>query len=396
MEPGVVKVVPIVISWSCQVAENHKKNIATEQLAKMVTQSNTTHPPNVDVREEYANAFRTESYNEFWTRVLAMNVAESTTNRTMGSTTADRLPSYRLFAEHLLDPDQPTINRVLASLARNCPENHTLLSDYFSETTDASILCGLLLKDIDHTHTAFFTSETQVLCGVTRLSYLSLVNNFPVILARLTKFFNSANPFASTAALQRRFRAVKTGCTQLLKRLESSRDEARAKLRVIQKVKLGSAIFLVAFTVSLTAIIIFHALAMTVAVPGLIAASLELASARKLVRFSAQLDAAAKGTYTLNRDLDTTSRLVARLHDELEHVRAMVRFWLEQGEERLQAKGEVARQLKMNNSSFSEQLDELEEHLYLCLMTINRARNLVVKEILDPGKSGPALNFLST
>ncbi|KAF7116445.1 hypothetical protein RHSIM_RhsimUnG0027500 [Rhododendron simsii] len=363
---------------------------------KKVTQSNTTHPPNVDVREEYANAFRTESYNEFWTRVLALNVAESTTNRTMGSTTADRLPSYRLFAEHLLDPDQPTINRVLASLARHCPENHTLLSDYFSETTDASILCGLLLKDIDHTHTAFFTSETQVLYGVTRLSHLSLVNNFPVILARLTKFFNSANPFASTAALQSRFRAQKTGCTQLLKRLESSRDEARAKLRVIQKVKLGSAIFLVAFTVSLTAIIIFHALAMTVAVPGLIAASLELASARKLVRFSAQLDAAAKGTYTLNRDLDTTSRLVARLHDELEHVRAMVGFWLEQGEERLQAKGEVARQLKMNNSSFREQLDELEEHLYLCLMTINRARNLVVKEILDAGKSGRALNLLST
>ncbi|KAE9464863.1 hypothetical protein C3L33_03243, partial [Rhododendron williamsianum] len=280
-----------------------------------LTQSNTTHPTNVDVREEYANAFRTESYNEFWTRVLALNVAESATNRTMGSTTADRLPSYRLFAEHLLDPDQPTINRVLASFARNCPENQTLLSDYFSETTDASILCGLLLKD-------------------------------------------------------------------LLKRLESSRDEARAKLRVIEKVKRGSAIFLVAFTVSLTAIIVFHALALTVAVPGLIAASLELASARKLVRFSAQLDAAAKGAYTLNRDLDTTSRLVARLHDELEHVRAMVGFWLEQGEERLQAKGEVARQLKMNNSSFREQLDELEEHLYLCLMTINRARNLVVKEIL--------------
>ncbi|KAG5558629.1 hypothetical protein RHGRI_008542 [Rhododendron griersonianum] len=338
-----------------------------------MTQSNTTHPTNVDVREEYANAFRTESYNEFWTRVLALNVAESATNRTMGSTTADRLPSYRLFAEHLLDPDQPTINRVLASFARNCPENHTLLSDYFSETTDASILCGLLLKDIDHT-----------------------LNNFPVILTRLTKFFNSANPFASAAASQLRFRAVKTSCTQLLKRLESSRDEARAKLRVIEKVKRGSAIFLVAFTVSLTAIIVFHALALTVAVPGLIAASLELASARKLVRFSAQLDAAAKGTYTLNRDLDTTSRLVARLHDELEHVRAMVGFWLEQGEERLQAKGEVARQLKMNNSSFREQLDELEEHLYLCLMTINRARNLVVKEILDPGKSGPVINLLST
>lgn len=384
------------------------------------TRSDTTHHTNVDVREEYANAFRTESYDEFWTRVLALNVAESTSSRTIGSTTADRLPSYRLFAEHLLDPDQPTIDRVLA-LARNSPENHILLSDYFSETTDASILCGLLLKDIDRTRAdyrslkatitgleATYLSQTILLtpsletisvmskCSVVRLSHLSLGNNFPIILTRLTKFFNSANPFASTASTQRRFQAVKTGCTQLLKRLESSRDEARAKLHIIEKVKHGSAIFLVALTISLTAIIVAHALALTVAVPCLIAASLELASAKKLTKFSAQLDVAAKGAYILNRDLDTISRLVARLHDELEHVRAMVGFWLEQGEERLQAKGEVARQLKMNNSSFRQQLDELEEHLYLCLMTINRARNLVVKEILDPGKSGPAFNLLST
>ncbi|KAJ0098631.1 hypothetical protein Patl1_20171 [Pistacia atlantica] len=119
----------------------------------------------------------------------------------------------------------------------------------------------------------------------------------------------------------------------------------------------------------------------------LIAASVELTSTRRLARVSAQLDVAAKGTYILNRDLDTISRLVVRLNDELEHMRSMVKFWMERGEGgRLQASGEVARQLRKNDASFSQQLDDLEEHLYLCFMTINRSRNLVLKEILDPSQ----------
>ncbi|GFZ01127.1 transmembrane protein, putative [Actinidia rufa] len=290
----------------------------------------------------------------------------------MGSTSADRLPSYRLFAEHLLDPDQPTVTRILA-LARNHPENHTLLSDYFLETANASLLCSLLLKDIDHTRVKYRSLKSTI--DALETAQLSPINHLPVILTRLTEFSNSSNPFIYTASSPHRYQAVQAGCTGLLKRLESSRDKARAKLQRIT-------------------IITTHALALLVASPALIVGSLELASSRKLVRFSAQLNAAAKGNYILNRDLDTISRLVARVNDELEHMRAMVRFLLERGEERIQVSWEVARQLKKTNSSFSQQLDELEEHLYLCFMNINRARNLVVNEILDQRKSHKAPNFL--
>ncbi|XP_044468364.1 UPF0496 protein At3g49070 isoform X3 [Mangifera indica] len=204
---------------------------------------NSDQPTGLDVCEEYAHAFRTESYNEFWTRVLALS------NGNIESTTAAaRLSSYRLFAEQLLDPDQPNV------------------------------------------------------------------------------------------------------------------------------------------TLSLTVIVASHALALLITAPGLIAASIQLPSARRLARVSTQLDVAAKGTYILNRDFDTISRLVARLNDEQEYMCSMVKFWLEKGEARLQATGEVARQLKKNDASFSQQLDDLEEHLYLCFMTINRSRNLVLKEILDPGQ----------
>ncbi|KAE8658560.1 homogentisate phytyltransferase 1 [Hibiscus syriacus] len=340
-------------------------------------------PNSIDVREEYANALRTESYNEFWTRVLALSHLDfSTSISPIDSTTAARLPSYRLFAEHLLDPDQASVTRIL-TLTQTQPKTRTLLSDYFSQTADASLVCGLLLKDIDSTRVRYrsFRASFQTL----EIAPFSDGNQLSGILTRLIEFTNSPNPFKSTSPSSSKVPLIQAGCCELLKRLESSRDKARSKLQIVTGLEHGSGIFLVALTASLTIIVASHALALLVAAPGLIAVSLELASARRLGRESAQLDAAAKGTYILNRDLDTISRLVARLNDELEDICAMVKLWLAGREDRLQPGGEVARQLKKNDANFTQQLDELEEHLYLCFMTINRARNLVVREILNPG-----------
>ncbi|KAK2983541.1 hypothetical protein RJ640_023075 [Escallonia rubra] len=336
----------------------------------------------LDLREEYANAFRTESYHDFWKRVLALSNKNAEISKGVSSTTATRLPSYRLFTEHLLDPDQPTVIRILA-LARNPTDNHALLRDYFSETSNASFLCGFLIKDIDHMRVNYRSLKTTL--QFLEIAKFPPVNHLPVILTRLTEFSNSTH-FATSTSSPHKFRAIQVGCFGLLKRLESSRDKARARLRLVNKLRCVSAISLVALTASLTVIAVTHALALLVAAPGVVVASLDLFSKKRLARLTAQLDAAAKGTYTLSRDLDTISRQVARLDDELKHMRAMVKFWLGRRDDRLQASFEVARQLKQNDSSFSQQLDELEEHLYLCFMTINRARNLVVKELVDPGQ----------
>lgn len=341
-----------------------------------------------DVREEYAHAFRTESYNEFWTRVLALSNGDSSKCIQVESTTAARLSSYRLFTEQLLEPDQSMVIRLL-----DLVKTHSLIRDYFSETANASVLFGLLLKDIDRIRIRYRSFKT-IINSLETARILS-VNRFSGIITRLTEFSNLANPLAPSAPTASQVRVTQTGCSELLKQLELSRDKARAKLKLLNISKHGSATFLVAISVSLTIIVASHALALLVAAPGLIAASFELASTRRLARVSGQLDAAAKGTYILNRDLDTISRLVVRLNDELEYMRSVVKFWLERGDSRLQASGEVARQLKKNDASFSQQLDELEEHLYLCFMTVNRARNLVMKEILDPGQStARALNMM--
>ncbi|KAI4348095.1 hypothetical protein L6164_008856 [Bauhinia variegata] len=92
-----------------------------------------------------------------------------------------------------------------------------------------------------------------------------------------------------------------------------------------------------------------------------------------------QLDIAAKGTYILNRDFDTMSRLVARLHDEIEHNKTMVQFFLERKEDKFSF--QLVQEIKKSDLGFRKQVEELEEHVYLCLMTINRARALVIKEM---------------
>ncbi|TKY58253.1 UPF0496 protein [Spatholobus suberectus] len=202
-----------------------------------------------------------------------------------------------------------------------------------------------------------------------------------MVMTHLTEFSNFLNSFATSSPSPSRVRATECQCSNLQKRLEFSREKARAKLQLVARLKCGSACLFAIITASLVMIVMTHGFALLVATPGL--AFMNLASKRKLAKVMAQLDAAAKGTYILNKDLEITSRLVARLNDELEYMRTTVRFWLERKEERIQVDSEVVRLLKNNQCNFSDQLDELEEHLYLCFMTINRARDLVLNQITN-------------
>ncbi|XP_054788344.1 UPF0496 protein At3g49070 [Prosopis cineraria] len=322
------------------------------------------HHIGVDVCEEYASTFRTESYLNFWAHVVACSYIESSI--------AARLPSYRLFAEHLLDPDQPTITRVL-SMTHHPPKVHSLLLNYFTQTANASLLCSQILKDINHMRVKYQSLNTI-------LHFTPI--NFSTLITHLTKFSNSLNPFAS-------FRSTQSQCFDMLKQLESKRDKVRAKLKLITRLRRGLTLLLMTITSSLIVVVLAHGFVLLVAVPGFVTASImDMASKRKLARLAAQLDAAAKGTYILSKDFETISQLVARANDELKHMKTNIGFWIERKEDQLfQANGEVARLMKKNQCNFSDQLDELEEHLYLCFMNINRARYLVLKHLLNSSLS---------
>ncbi|KAJ4890320.1 UPF0496 protein [Raphanus sativus] len=328
----------------------------------------------VDVREEYANAFRTESYNQFWTRVICLNRKKSTLSSSSSpiesSSTSARLMSYRLFAHNLLEPDPNTVNRIL-DLSRVGRPTRTLLSDYFLETANAFLLCTLLLKNIHRLRSKYESLKPK---------FQPETHNSLAFLDQFTELSRWFDPFISSGS---RIQLTRTGCLNLLKRLESSRDKTRAKLKLVNGLTHSSGLLVLALTTTLIVTIASHAFALFIAGPTLLTGRFKPVGLRnKLSKAAARLDVAAKGTYILSRDLDTISRLVTRINDEVEHVRAMAEFWAGRGSGRVRGGEEVARELKRCEESFGEELDELEEHIYLCFMTINRARNLVAREIM--------------
>ncbi|VFQ80149.1 unnamed protein product [Cuscuta campestris] len=95
-----------------------------------------------------------------------------------------------------------------------------------------------------------------------------------------------------------------------------------------------------------------------------------------------KVELAAKGTYIVRRDLETMSRSVRRIQDEIEHNREMVRLCLDRREDSLSL-GVVLKEMKNKSCGFGLQVEELQQHVCLFLVTINRVRTLVINEIVE-------------
>ncbi|XP_040997090.1 UPF0496 protein At1g20180-like [Juglans microcarpa x Juglans regia] len=332
----------------------------------------------LNVNEEYLSALRTKSYGEFFTKAqLVVNQPS--------------FPSYchhDQFSEDLLEPGQETIMAVLDSaILSKIPELKGLMLMYFDISAEASNICSHLLKSINSVQSNYQFIQRAL---DTYDDYSP--EQVKLIISELKAFIILSNPFSNPD--KHDFKQINNKYSSALHHLKTMRKKVARKLKLIKYFKKAFGICITAAggLIAVAAVVLaFHILAALLLGPALfISFPMKRSKKIKMLSFGflrsgilskvrEQIDVAAKGTYILNRSLDTVSRLVARLHDEVEHKKSMIQFFLERRDDTFSL--QVVKEIKKSDVGFRKQVQELEEHVYLCLVTINRARALVVKEM---------------
>ncbi|KAG6602186.1 UPF0496 protein 3, partial [Cucurbita argyrosperma subsp. sororia] len=326
-----------------------------------------------NVNEEYLCALRSRSFVEFFAKAQLI-VQESPPST---SSSADLY--CRKFSETiLLQSDQLEANpSILESpLLVMLPELRGLLIDFFNVSAEASNLCHRLLANLKlaRSNSRFVQ---KLLDSIEKCSSPKEIETI------------TSDLLAQRAPLsdldKRDFARIHDDYAAVSRSLNITRKKVARKIRSIKIID--------RFTCGLVAITSRGLTALVMAADqGPVLRYFRLKSIRRkllrhqmlgnggLERVGEQLEAAAKGSYILNREFDTTSRLVVRLGDAVDHGKAMVRLFVERKEDKF-AVAVAMDEMKRSNVSIRKQVEDVEEHLYLCFVTINRSRASVINQM---------------
>lgn len=334
-------------------------------------------PITLNLTQVYANAVHTASYNEIRDKIQTHHVLSGGGDG--GHVLAD-----------LLHPGRDAVDDALRRIgaARRLAG---LVSAYFDNSEKTSRLC----LDLH----ACVARARAIYCPIGDLADL-FPNDSPAVSPQLdwafqllTDFERFDNPFPAPGTAGADFGDAHRCFFELKLQLDCRLRTARRSVWLLKQSAKCSTICLIGTILGVVAsgvVIAVHALpaiaAAVAAVPVLRVPN--SFNRRRLDEHIAQLDAAAKGTYVLNNDLDTIGRLVARLHEAVEGDKRLVRLGLARGKERYPIQG-VVEQLRKNMLSFVDQVKDLEEHIFLCFATVNRARSLLLQEINNLDQSQP-------
>ncbi|XP_025604934.1 UPF0496 protein At1g20180 isoform X1 [Arachis hypogaea] len=355
-----------------------------------------------NVNEEYLEAFRTKSYIEICNKaqgqlgrtIRRSPLLSSNNNSPSTNSSSSTLPFCKHLTEFLLDPRQENITSVAETT-----KVHHLLVNYFESSLEACHCCDQILQGLHSMRLSYRRIKRVV--KISKMVLDEDCNNNgdqqqqiqkDVIYRELASFALQNNP------LSIQFHDIHQRFMELLHRLRSKRVKIQRKLTWKSICKKVAGIGLVtahsAIVVALL-VLCFHSIVGLVAAPGILGGLVGWLIKRIFKgknskngrirrsyceRLCEQLDVAAKGIYIVINELNTVSRMVMRLHDEVEHRRVIAQVCV-----RNYGKSEILRQvlrdLNDNQSSFLDQLEELENHIYFCFLTINRSRSLLLQEI---------------
>ncbi|KAF5199968.1 hypothetical protein FRX31_010445 [Thalictrum thalictroides] len=350
-------------------------------------ENNNLQKKKLSVNEEYLEAFRTKSYIEICSKVQAGQV--KTIEERVPSLPSKSLRTYSHLSENLLEPRQ----EILVELIRTSGLHH-LLVDYFEGSLEAFRICAYLLQIIDQMRANHGVIEKVIKLSkrVSNLGEFS-EDQCKVIYNELASFVKLDNPIPLGNSNNRlNFNLVQDRYRLMLLELTTKYRQVKKRAKVIRIFKRASGISLIIAcgTISIvTLVLALHSLVGIVAAPALVTvpfiflkkkikSAQRQAKACSLSSFGAQLDAAAKGVFILKRDFDTLSRLLMWLHDEIEYRKSRAGLCVKYQEKwRLK---EVVKEFQSHESSFMEKIEELEDHVYLCFLNINRFRRLVIQE----------------
>lgn len=338
-----------------------------------------------NVNEEYKEAFRSKSYVELWRKA----------QRQLGKRSLERLssasscPDLHHLSDFLLEPKQETLVNMMKT-----SRIHQLLTNYFESSFEACNVCELLLQSTLQSRSNYRKIKSVINISKKVSDSNPVKDNeiwIQMIFKEMEGFALLKNPLSSTGRME--FDKLRDANNDLLHQLTSKQKKIKrnTKLRKLCKKVLGVSL-VISHTALATALLIlaFHSMIGLVAVPGIFIYVIAIykkmvSSGRKLTNSGSslvheQLDVAAKGLFILINDFDTMSRLVWRLYDEIEHLKAIAGMCVRNG--KIEVLKEVVKEFRTHETIFLEQLEELEEHVYLCFHTINRSRRLVIEKIV--------------
>ncbi|KAJ0052142.1 hypothetical protein Pint_02504 [Pistacia integerrima] len=274
---------------------------------------------------------------------------------------------------------QPSRKRVQEALSIASPNTVThLVSTSFSHTEDTANLCLLLLQSIYRTQSLY--APFHELLDIFPIDHHSISQSHCNNAFEVFVQFDCdcvKNPFDSY-----NFQEMNNCFSELKQQLDHNLRKSQSRVRLLHHATTGSAICIIGLVV---AVIIAAVAVAAHAFVAIVAALLCTAHfprglTKKELAQLAQLEAARRGTYVINKYLDTLQRLVDQLYSAIEGDKRLVRLGLERDGDKYSIE-EVVKRVRKNKLNFAHQLMDLKEHICLCFKTVNWARSLLLQEI---------------